>query len=77
MKNIINKITLCLFIFSSAAFSAYPDKNIQGIIQWGAGGSADSVMRSISPYVEEALGEDIILRNVRLSQIISTKSQLA
>ncbi|WP_417559268.1 tripartite tricarboxylate transporter substrate binding protein [Marinomonas sp.] len=63
MKHIINKITLCLFIFSSAAFSAYPDKNIQGIIQWGAGGSADSVMRSISPYVEEALGEDIILTN--------------
>jgi tripartite-type tricarboxylate transporter receptor subunit TctC len=34
----------------------YPTKEIQGIIQWGAGGSTDTVMRSITPHAEAALG---------------------
>ena len=48
---------------SSAAMAEYPEKDIQGIIQWGAGGSTDTVMRSVSPYAEEVLGKDIILTN--------------
>ncbi|RIX97985.1 tripartite tricarboxylate transporter substrate binding protein [Aureimonas flava] len=42
----------------------YPTKEIQGIIQWGAGGSTDTVMRAVSPKVEEILGQSIVLKNV-------------
>ncbi|TFF24865.1 tripartite tricarboxylate transporter substrate binding protein [Jiella endophytica] len=42
----------------------YPTKEIQGIIQWGAGGSTDTVMRAVTPKAEEVLGQSIVLQNV-------------
>ncbi|MCI0509722.1 tripartite-type tricarboxylate transporter receptor subunit TctC [Chromohalobacter marismortui] len=48
---------------ASSAFADYPERNIQGIIQWGAGGATDNVARSLTPHVEEALGTSIILNN--------------
>ncbi|MBM6552045.1 tripartite tricarboxylate transporter substrate binding protein [Marinomonas ostreistagni] len=62
----MKKIILSAFAglaLSSAAMADYPTKDIQGIIQWGAGGSTDTVMRSVSPHAEEVLGTDIILTN--------------
>ncbi|NVK41357.1 MAG: tripartite tricarboxylate transporter substrate binding protein [Oceanospirillaceae bacterium] len=62
----INKIKSTLAILSIAAspvFADYPEKDIQGIIQWGAGGSTDTVMRSIAPHVEDELGTDIVMIN--------------
>lgn len=48
---------------AAPAFAEYPERNIQGIIQWGAGGATDNVSRSLTPHVEEALGGDIVLTN--------------
>ncbi len=45
------------------AYAAYPEKDIQGIIQWSAGGATDTVMRSVTPKAEEVLGGDFILTN--------------
>jgi tripartite-type tricarboxylate transporter receptor subunit TctC len=42
----------------------YPTKEIQGIIQWGAGGSTDTVMRSITPHAEAALGGTVVMQNM-------------
>ncbi|MCW4115852.1 tripartite tricarboxylate transporter substrate binding protein [Aurantimonas sp. MSK8Z-1] len=42
----------------------YPSKEIQGIIQWGAGGSTDTVMRAVTPKAEDVLGGSIVLQNV-------------
>ncbi|MDT8327895.1 MAG: tripartite tricarboxylate transporter substrate binding protein, partial [Roseovarius sp.] len=39
----------------------YPTKEIQGIIQWGAGGSTDTVMRSVTPHAEDALGGTVVM----------------
>ncbi|WP_417507462.1 tripartite tricarboxylate transporter substrate binding protein [Marinomonas gallaica] len=61
MKTLISAIAG--LAFSTSILADYPNKDIQGIIQWGAGGSTDTVMRSVSPYAEEALGTDIILTN--------------
>ncbi|MDW5377597.1 tripartite tricarboxylate transporter substrate binding protein [Halomonas sp. HP20-15] len=47
----------------SSAFADYPERNIEGIIQWGAGGATDNVARSLTPHVEEALGTSIVLTN--------------
>ena len=32
----------------------YPDRELSGIIQWGAGGATDVVARSLVPLAEEA-----------------------
>lgn len=41
----------------------FPDKNLQGIIMWGAGGATDNVARAITPLVEAVLGKQIVLIN--------------
>lgn len=48
----------------TGAFADYPTKEIQGIIQWGAGGSTDTVMRSVTPHAEAALGGNIVMQNM-------------
>lgn len=45
------------------AHAAYPERSIQAVIPWGAGGATDNVMRSLSPYVEKELGGKLILNN--------------
>jgi tripartite-type tricarboxylate transporter receptor subunit TctC len=42
----------------------FPTKEIQGIIQWGAGGSTDTVMRSVTPHAEQALGGTVVMQNM-------------
>lgn len=42
----------------------YPTKEIQGIIQWGAGGSTDTVMRSVTPHAEDVLSGTIVMQNM-------------
>lgn len=56
-------ITIGTLAFASSALADYPERNIQGTIQWGAGGATDNVVRSLTPHVEEALGTTIILTN--------------
>ncbi|NLK36176.1 MAG: tripartite tricarboxylate transporter substrate binding protein [Gracilibacteraceae bacterium] len=42
---------------------SYPERNLQGIITWGAGGSTDNFARAITPSVEKTLGKSIVLQN--------------
>lgn len=42
----------------------FPAKDIQGVIQWGAGGSTDTVMRSVTPHAEAELGVKVVMQNV-------------
>lgn len=48
---------------SLALAQGYPEREITGIIQWGAGGATDVVSRAITPGAEEALGKKIVLQN--------------
>ncbi|ETX11026.1 hypothetical protein MUS1_11630 [Marinomonas ushuaiensis DSM 15871] len=63
MKKITFALLATLSLTSTASFADYPNKDIQGVIMWGAGGSTDNVMRSIAPHVEKELGTDLILTN--------------
>lgn len=45
---------------SSAGF---PKTDLNGYIQWGAGGGTDNVSRSLTPLVEKHLGKSIVLQN--------------
>ena len=51
-----------VFLLASAGAAAYPEKNIQGLIMWGAGGGTDNFARAITPLAEQKLGQTIILR---------------
>ncbi len=51
-------------VLLSAAYAAeYPEKDLQGVIMWGAGGATDNVARAITPNVEPFLKKQIILIN--------------
>lgn len=41
----------------------YPSREINAVIQWGAGGGTDVAMRGYAPYAEEALGQKLVLTN--------------
>ncbi|KND21035.1 tricarboxylate transport protein TctC [Pannonibacter phragmitetus] len=64
MKKTLIGAALALGLAVVPALAEYPDKEIQGIIQWGAGGSTDTVMRAVTPHAEQALGGKIIMQNV-------------
>jgi tripartite-type tricarboxylate transporter receptor subunit TctC len=63
MKNSVKIMLSALCLTSGIAQAEYPNKDIQGIIQWSAGGATDTVMRSVAPKAEEILGGDFILTN--------------
>lgn len=48
---------------AAPVFAAYPEKSLQGIIMWGAGGGMDGVARSLTPLAEPHLGKNVILQN--------------
>lgn len=64
MKRIIVSAISALALTATAAVADYPVKEIQGVIQWGAGGSTDTVMRSVTPHAEAALGGTVVMQNM-------------
>lgn len=62
MKRLLLSAALAAVTATTAA-AEYPEKSIQGIIQWGAGGSTDVVMRAVTPPAEDVLGETVVMTN--------------
>lgn len=54
-----------LIVLTTAAwgYAAFPEKSMQGLIMWGAGGGTDNFARAITPIVEKNLGQSIVLQN--------------
>ncbi len=50
-------------LVATPALAEFPEKDLQGVIMWGAGGATDTVARAIQPHAEEALGRDIVMTN--------------
>ena len=46
------------------AAPAYPTQNVNGIVQWGAGGGTDSLMRPLAALAEKNLGKSIVIQNM-------------
>ncbi len=55
--------TLASAMAGNSLAADYPDKDLQGVIMWGAGGATDNVARAITPLVEPELGKSIVLTN--------------
>ena len=47
-----------------APAGTYPTQNVNGIVQWGAGGGTDSLMRPLAALAEQQLGKSIVIQNV-------------
>ena len=64
----MKKFFVSMFLVFSLAFCAfaadYPTQNINGVVQWGAGGGTDSLMRPLSAIAEQSLGKSIIIQNM-------------
>jgi tripartite-type tricarboxylate transporter receptor subunit TctC len=65
MKLIRNTIAAvaCMASMASTLAQGFPERELSGIIQWGAGGATDVVSRALTPGAEEALGKKIVLQN--------------
>jgi tripartite-type tricarboxylate transporter receptor subunit TctC len=50
-------------VTATSAMADFPEKALQGIIQWGAGGSTDVVMRAVTPPAEDVLGQSVVMTN--------------
>ncbi|MEO9899708.1 tripartite tricarboxylate transporter substrate binding protein [Nisaea sp.] len=48
---------------SSLAIADYPEREVLGVVMWGAGGATDTVARAVNPAAEEALGTSIVVLN--------------
>lgn len=64
MKRLMIGALSALVLSGTAVFAEFPEKDIQGVIQWGAGGSTDTVMRAVTPHAEEALGASVVMQNM-------------
>jgi len=62
MKKLLTALVMVL-AFTGTALAEYPEKPLQGIVMWGAGGALDNVSRAVSPVAAQALGQTIIMQN--------------
>jgi tripartite-type tricarboxylate transporter receptor subunit TctC len=58
---VVGLAMICLVSFSQAA--DFPTRDFSGVIQWGAGGATDVVVRALTPWVEKQLGKQIVNQN--------------
>ncbi|PLW75971.1 Bug family tripartite tricarboxylate transporter substrate binding protein [Cohaesibacter celericrescens] len=77
-KSIVAAATvMALFGATSASAEWKPDRPINIIVPWSAGGSTDQVTRVVAPLLAEALGTDIVVVNQPgASGSIGTKAAL-
>lgn len=63
----LKTITLAAAAVSLAAGAAtaqdFPERELLGVVMWGAGGATDTVARAVNPAAEEALGKPIVVLN--------------
>lgn len=50
-------------VWAQGGAGAFPSRELLGVIMWGAGGATDVVARAVTPHVEAALGQKIVLQN--------------
>ena len=56
-------VALALSATAATASAAFPDRELAGVIMWGAGGATDVVARGLAPHADAALGKKIVLTN--------------
>lgn len=63
MKRTLLGAFAALALSSGLAVADYPEREVLGVVMWGAGGATDTVARAVNPAAEEALGKAIVVLN--------------
>ncbi len=65
IRKLLNTIVLAagVALSTSAWAGDYPEREVLGVVMWGAGGATDTVARAVNPAAEEALGKPIVVLN--------------
>lgn len=63
IKRIAKTLAALCFVSSAALAADFPEREVLGVVMWGAGGATDTVARAINPAAEEALGKPIVVLN--------------
>jgi len=62
--NLLSCLLVVFLFFSISALAQYPEKPITIIVMYSPGGATDIFVRGLQPGLEEALGVDVIVKNV-------------
>ena len=63
IKAIVSAICALSMMSTVATAQEFPERELLGVVMWGAGGATDTVARAINPAAEEAIGESIVVLN--------------
>ena len=59
----VGAVAALLMTGSAVSAQQFPERELLGVVMWGAGGATDTVARAINPAAEEALGQSIVVLN--------------
>ncbi len=63
VRKAIGAAAALLMMAAAAAAQTFPERELLGVVMWGAGGATDTVARAVNPAAEEALGKPIVVLN--------------
>lgn len=63
MKKLLGAALALSLITGTSMSAEYPEREVLGVVMWGAGGATDTVARAVNPAAEEALGKPIVVLN--------------
>jgi len=62
-RKIITTTALAAMMTGASFAADFPERELLGVVMWGAGGATDTVARAANPAAEEALGKSIVVLN--------------
>ncbi|QJR18910.1 Bug family tripartite tricarboxylate transporter substrate binding protein [Pelagibacterium halotolerans] len=62
-KKVLMTAAAMSLVAGAASAQDFPERELLGVIMWGAGGATDVVARAVTPAAEEALGGSIVMLN--------------
>lgn len=63
IRTLLGAVAALSITVGASAAQEFPEREMLGVIMWGAGGATDVVARGVTPAVEEALGKPIVMLN--------------
>lgn len=63
MKKLFGAVVALALMAGTSFAGDYPEREVLGVVMWGAGGATDTVARAVNPAAEEALGKPIVVLN--------------
>ena len=63
LSKILGGAAVLATVLSGPALAEFPEREVFGVVMWGAGGATDTVARAVNPAAEAALGKPIVVLN--------------